>query len=524
MNNIKLQIRNFNKSITSLLNLVFLKIKNFNKSITSLINIAFIKKNKNKTKKIKFIISNFNKYLIALITLLFLYVFYLSIPSLYNKGRLQKDLTTKLLDEFKINLSISSEIKYSILPSPHILVKNSKIYNNDLKDPKELGQIKKLKIFINQKKLYNQKDLEIRKILMTEANFLVQKNDFGFFNNFINKKFSKKNINIKKSNIFYKDKNNETIFILLLSNFNLFYDEKKLINQIITNGEVFQIPFEFKWEKLFNKKMKSTTSFKLIKLMFFMKNVSSINDNKYSFRNNLTIGNSKIISDYEIKDNKINFVSKDATLINNKINYNGEIHLVPFDLKLDIELEKIDINKFILKNFIFQEFLKSDLLFHKNLSGNISLTSKNVVKNKLFNSLKLLLNFDNGKISSNNSYLISNKIGTLDLYESKILREDGDLIFRGNFNFNIKNQDNFYRSFLVLKDNRKSIKNIYLDIEYSFLSNKFKIINFKLNNPHAITSDAIHRILNNHNNNVGILKNWIDIKSFTNLLFENYDG
>ena len=130
-------------------------IGNFKKYLIGYFNeISNFKKYINKKNKK---ISNFNKYLIFSICLLFVYLFYLSIPSLYNKDELQKDLTNKLKDEFKINISISSDISYSILPSPYILIKNVKIYNNNLKNPKELSQIKKLKIFISQKSILNQK-------------------------------------------------------------------------------------------------------------------------------------------------------------------------------------------------------------------------------------------------------------------------------------------------------------------------------------------------------------------------------
>ena len=79
-----------------------------------------------KPKKFKFKnISNFSLSIILFISLLFLYLFYLSIPSLYDKGSLQKDLSSKLINEFNINFSISSEINYSILRSPHILIKNA---------------------------------------------------------------------------------------------------------------------------------------------------------------------------------------------------------------------------------------------------------------------------------------------------------------------------------------------------------------------------------------------------------------
>ena len=145
-------------------------------------------------KNIKIKISNFNKYLISFISLLFLYLFYLSIPALYNKETLQKDLTEKLLNDFNINISLSSDIKYLILPSPHILVQNVKIFNRNKESPKELSQIKSLKVYISQKSLLNQKNLKITKFLIKDANFLIQKEDFKYLNSFINKKFSEKKL------------------------------------------------------------------------------------------------------------------------------------------------------------------------------------------------------------------------------------------------------------------------------------------------------------------------------------------
>ena len=66
-----------------------------------------------KFKNIKFIkISNLSISIILFVTLLFLYLFYLSIPTLYNKETLQKDITAKLMQEFKINFSLSSNIRY----------------------------------------------------------------------------------------------------------------------------------------------------------------------------------------------------------------------------------------------------------------------------------------------------------------------------------------------------------------------------------------------------------------------------
>jgi len=179
MKNIKHKIIDFNSIVINFFNKIFQskkykhKIIDFNNIVINFFNKIFQSK-KYKYKKLAKI-SNFNKGLIFLISLLFLYLFYLSLPSLYDKERLQKEMTSKLKEEFKIDFSISSQINYSILPAPHIQVKNVKIFNDRSDILNEIAQIKDLKIFISQANLFNQDKLKIRKILINHANFLLKK-------------------------------------------------------------------------------------------------------------------------------------------------------------------------------------------------------------------------------------------------------------------------------------------------------------------------------------------------------------
>ncbi len=477
-------------------------------------------------KNIKIKISNFNKYLISFIGLLFLYLFYLSIPALYNKETLQKELTEKLLEDFNINFSLSSDIKYLILPSPHILVKNVKIFDDNKKNPKELSQIKKLKVFISQKSLLNQKNLRINKFLILDANFIIQKEDVKYFNNFINKKFSNKKTNIKNSNIFFKDIQSETISIFNIDNLELFFDKKNSENLIISNGKLFKIPFNFKWAKNFKIDSRSEFSMELKKLLMNIENISISNDNKFISRKNiLSIGNSKFITDYKIENDVLLVNSNDSKLINNQIKYEGEIYLNPFDLNLKIFLEKLNIDKLVIRNDILKELLYSKVLFNKNLSANIVIDAENVVKNKLFDSGKIFLKFNNRSINLNNSYFVSNKIGKLKLDTSNLKFIDDKLIYYGSFNFEIKDQKEFYKTFQTPKKNRKKLANIYLDIEFDILENNLNIINFVINDLNSELSDPVKSILQQYSNNQeNKIQNWIDLKIFFNQIFENYDG
>ena len=287
-------------------------------------------------------------------------------------------------------------------------MENVKIFDNNLKDPKELSQIKKLKIYISQKNLFDQNDLKITKILVEDANFLVQNKSYEFFDDYLKNQFSKKKVTIKNSNFFFQDKNNKTISIFPIKKINLFYDEEELVNKMIAKGKFFKIPFNIEWNKNFEKETKSVTLIKLKKLDLEIKNESFIKDKKYLSKNNIFFRNSKLYSNFQIQNNLISFNSKNSKIINNNLDYKGEIYLNPFDAKLEINLDKLNLIKFLTSSFIFIKSSNLEFLFNKNLSAKIDINSKNI-QNKLFDSSKILINFDNGKINFNNSYLSSEK-------------------------------------------------------------------------------------------------------------------
>ena len=66
---------------------------------------------------------------LSIATLVFFYLLYLSIPSLYNSGRVQKAISEEIMSEFDLNISLSSDISYRILPMPHFIIRDSKLFN-----------------------------------------------------------------------------------------------------------------------------------------------------------------------------------------------------------------------------------------------------------------------------------------------------------------------------------------------------------------------------------------------------------
>ena len=209
MKKIKAHIINtYNRYIIFIRNSITKKIRKFNisapikKELISLISLNFIFVS---NKKIK--ISVFSRYLILLILALFSYLFYLSTPALYDYGKLQKDLTNKLLKEFDLNSALSAKINYKILPSPNFEISNVLLNTNANNKFNEYAQIKKMKIYVYVKNLHNQNKLNIKNIVISEANFNINKNSYNYINSLFEKKISNKKIEIKKSKIFFRENN-----------------------------------------------------------------------------------------------------------------------------------------------------------------------------------------------------------------------------------------------------------------------------------------------------------------------------
>ena len=164
-------------------------------------------------KKINFKFDiNIKKVFFAASFIFFIYLLYLSIPSLYDTGRVQKDIVKKLNQDFNLNFSLSTDIHYRILPKPHFIIKDCELIELQSNVSKRIAEIQELKIFINQTNFFN-KDITIKNLSFSKANFFISKSNIEFIKKFLDNKFSKKGIKVNKSKIFFRDKRDEIVFI-----------------------------------------------------------------------------------------------------------------------------------------------------------------------------------------------------------------------------------------------------------------------------------------------------------------------
>ena len=474
----------------------------------------------NKTNS-NFKISNFNKYLITFIGLLFFYLFYLSIPVLYDKTWVQSYIENKLTKEFRINLSTSSDISYRILPAPHFLIKDSKILINSAKTPKSIAEIKNLKIFISQSNFLKKKKIEVKKIIINDANFILLANDFKLINEYRNNHFSRKKIIINKSNIFFKNQLDEVIAITKIKKANFFFDNEKLLNIFKLNGEVFNIPFILDLKDQINstENKKTNIDVNLLKLNFFNESTKE-NDNSISGKNMILFLSSSVNTKYTINNGRIIFESFGSKIKNSKLNYSGNLSINPFDLSLNANLNSHKVSKLFNINSILTEFIRSGLFFNKNISVNTSVAVSSDTKNEIFKDAKINFNIVNGKINFNNTKFINEDIGLLQLNNSNLFIKNNNLVLKADILVNIKNSNNLFSFLNTNKKYRKEIKNILINIDYNFLNNQIEFNNIKVDNNEV--SDQFLAIIDSFKNNN--FNNLNKSRKLINELFQAYEG
>jgi hypothetical protein len=382
------------------------------------------------------------------------------IPLLYDKNWVQDKIISKLNAEFNISLSNASDITYRILPKPHYLIKDSKT---------SLAKIKSLNAFISQKNFFDKKTINIKEVVINEANFSLSSENFKILYKNSDDKFSKKKIKVNSSNIFFRDNLNEVNSTIKISKALLFFDDKNLLNIFDLKGEIF-----------------------------------NIDENLSNGINNISILSSSINTKYNIDNSSIVFQSGVSRVHNFKIDYSGQLTIKPFDLDLKINLPNYKISNLFKSNSIINEFIKSGLLFNKNISVNTLVNIKSKIKDEIFDAAKVELRILNGKINFDNTRFINKNIGLLEVSDSDLFLKNDRLILTANLALSITNIDKLFSFLNTNKRSRKDIKDIKFKIIYDFLSNQIEFKNIKVNNNEV--SDQFNHVVeglgNNNSNNL----------------------
>jgi len=436
---------------------------------------------------------------------------YLSLPSFYNKEIVRSEIKNQLLKNYNIGLKLEEEINYSFFPTPHFFIRNPSI----IRQKKEIGKTKNLRVFIDGGRLLTINEINIRKLVFEKTDFNIYLEDFAFFENLLKTEPNDNSISFKKSNIFFKNKDDETLFINKTLNSKFYYDSKNLQNVLDSQNEIFNVPFKITLRNdKFNKEFLTKFDSNKIRLNI---------ENKIDYENKLKKGlldilfiNKTTTLEYELDQNSLNFFS-----FNNKNSYKGTIDFKPFYFDAEFNYEGLSTKNLFDENFIFIDLINSELLNNKNFSANFNVNIKNITNVNELNNLQLKIFIEDGVINFSNSKVKWKDNLEIILNESLLLINNDGANLVGTTIFNFNDVNTFYTSFQILKKNRKKMKQMQLDYVYNFNTKSITFENPRIDGKQNQKLDEFLNVFNSEQDRVF---NKITFKNFMNNFFNAYAG
>ncbi len=423
-------------------------------------------------KKLK--VSKFAKFIFLLISLFFLFGIYLSIPVLFNYKSIENIIESKFSSDFNINLNINGDIKYQLLPKPHLLISDSSLSIDENNNERISFDINNLKVFTNSNSLYPKSKINFEKFEILNTNFSIKKKEYNILRKYFHNSESKP-LYIKKSKVFIMDENDETLIISPIEKINFTTSQKDDYKKLNIKGKLFDLNFKSFWKKKYNSQMNSQVEIDFKEPNILIKNELNY-DNNSSFEGVtlLKFLNQNIEIGYQLKNNIILLKSPQNS---NDIKIDTTIELSPFYLNSNITLNKQNIN-FLVDELMFSILnLKPDLL--GNVNGDIKFILNNI-EHELIRSGNISLNINQKTINLIEVLFNIGEIGQIES-EIKYNEENGDLIFHSLNSLIIKNKKEFAKKFQIKLKKVKDINVIRFKVEKNINTGLISIFDIKIN-------------------------------------------
>ena len=492
-------------------NLFVKHLKNINNFINNL-----LEKNLNKLnfKNLSLLFKN-NKIILTFVALFVIFISYLLLPTFYNQNDISKELKNEIQNKFDLNFNFSKNIKYNFFPKPHFIITNSKILDNE----KEISEISRLKIFISFDDLFSLKNIEVRDLILENANFHLNTKNYNFFVELLKRSFQDGDIIINNSNVFFKHIEDEVLFITKIFKMKYYFDSKELKNIFYSENEIFNIPFSV--ESFFSEDNKKNLS--IINLNLMKLNI----ENELIFENDKKVGKSKFnlnkikrLLDYKIEKNSFDFHLFDK-IDQPKVNYKGKFNFKPFYANIEGNSDEINLNYLFGSNAIIAQLLKTEIFNNQNIDFKLNVNADNIYKNSNFKKVKLNSRIQEGLIDTDNTKFQWKDIADFELLESLIYVRNGELVLDGKLKINVNDFNKVYKFLLTPKNYRNEIKQIDFNFTYNFDQKIAELKDIKIDNK---INTNVNKILNNVIIKKHDLQNKIYFKNLLNEAIKSYAG
>ncbi len=474
-----------------------------------------LEKNLNRLKLDNLInLARSNKIILTFVAVLILFIIYLLLPTLYKQTEISKELETDLLKKFNLEIKLTNKINYNFFPKPHFKIKDSLLSF----EKEEISNIKETKIYISLGNLFSLNNLEIKEVILKNANFNLKRENYKYFVNLLHNNFGISTLNIRDSNIFYRNSTSEVLFINKIHNMKYYYDEKDSKNILNSKNEIFNIPYEIKI--FYNDKNAVFSKLDLSLIKLNLENEYFNSDNLHYGEANIVFDKLKSIFKYKINKNLFEFKFFDK-LENPKFKYDGLLNFKPFYSSVKGETKKLNISYLTNTNALLSQLIKTKILNNKNIDFKININAENIYNNSNFRDIKLNSKIQEGLIDIDETHFKWKDYAELNFSNSLIFVREGELVLDGNLSIDIKDYDEIYKFLLTPKKYRNKIKKIDFNFTYNF---ERKIANLKDIRLDGDLNQKVNRILSDIIFKKDNLQNKIYLKNIFNEALKNYNG
>jgi len=450
-----------------------------------------------------------NKVAITVGCSVLLFFSYFLIPAFYKEDKIKTSLINQVSDKYDINIVFNEKVKYGLFPKPFFYTKNLNIkYNN-----KVLANSGYVKFYISFNNFFLSENISSKNLVFQDTEFNINSNNINFFLKALNSPDKENQFIFKKSKFFYKDQNEDLLFLSKIDSFSFFYDDVNDLQKLKSNFEVFNIPFKLDITKnILDKNKNIKLSSKKIRLD--IETSIEYDEAKISGFFDIASINKRNLFRYVIEDNSLNFLSSEK-------DFKGEVNFKPFYFSTDLNFNYISQKKIFQSESLLIDLLDSELLNNPNLNASINIKIDKIDKFEYLQDFVSKIHLGDGRIliksfntQWNNSVSIkSNEIEFLNDIDGKKLV--GEIIF------NFDDIEKFFRYFQIKRNYRDVFETIKLDFVYDLTLDKLIINNLRIDDK---SLKKIDKFLNQYNKSEINSFNKVTIRNFIKEFFIVYAG
>jgi hypothetical protein len=444
-----------------------------------------------------------------------LFFSYLSLPNIFNKNQISVELKKNLLDKLNLEFNFEKKLDYKFLPRPHFVTRESSLIFNKNK----ISKINKLKIYVSLESLFYLKNMKVKNIVIEEANFNFNKNNYDFFIKLLGSNFEDIKLEILDSNIFYKNLENDVLFINHIENAKYIYDPKQFKNTLYSKNNIFNLPYSM---ELSNNEEEKKLSSKI--------NIESFGlqlENQFSYGEELKSGlsefnflKSKSIAEYKVSKNNFEFKLFDKAQ-KSKFSYNGKLNFRPFHSYLMGSANTINFSHLFSDNAIIKQLLKTEILNNKNIDFKLNVSANKTKNFNSFTNIFLKSKIQEGLIDLDQTKFSWKNHANFSLTDSLIYLKNEKLVLDANSEIKLINLDEIYKFLITPKNLRKKINRVNINFTYLFDEKTLNINDIKVD---GIADENLLKNLNEIYLKENSLQNKIYLKKYLNDAINNYAG